>query len=375
MVYGSVQGHRTMAMDPVRNAAYEAALRACVHEDSVVLDLGAGLGTLGLLAARLGARRVFLVEPSPVAAQTKRIVADQGLADRVEVIPQRIEEATLPEPVDVLTSVMTGNFLLSEDLLPTLFRARDRWLKPGGTLLPATGVMEVAAYSAPRLHGEEIAGWSTPHHGLDLSSCRPLAANAVHYSREEASDLTRLSSPQDLFALDFRCATQTDMAAEAVLTAERAGTCHAIVGWFRMQLGDHWLSTGPEDEAVHWRQAFLPLDPPLQLSAGDRMDISVQRPGRGEWIWRVRCGAVDLKRTSLFAEPVSLAALAGLQPEACPQRSARATRLLTALQAMDGDTSLRDIAAALIEAHPTYYVDAEHALDDAVQWARAYRNT
>ena len=51
-----------MALDEVRNRAYAQALRRVITPESVVLDLGAGLGTLGLLAAKLGARRVYLVE-------------------------------------------------------------------------------------------------------------------------------------------------------------------------------------------------------------------------------------------------------------------------------------------------------------------------
>ncbi len=59
MSYGSVPRHRWMALDTVRNDAYAAALRQVVGPETVVLDLGAGTGVHGLMAARMGARRVI----------------------------------------------------------------------------------------------------------------------------------------------------------------------------------------------------------------------------------------------------------------------------------------------------------------------------
>src|SRR5205085_8252592 len=53
MSYLSVVGHRSMALDANRNAAYGAALRQAIGPDTVVLDLGAGTGIHGLMAAKL----------------------------------------------------------------------------------------------------------------------------------------------------------------------------------------------------------------------------------------------------------------------------------------------------------------------------------
>ena len=66
MSYTQVTAHRHMVFDARRNAAYVRALEKLVTPDTVVLDLGAGLGVLGLYAARLGAKKVYLVEPEPV---------------------------------------------------------------------------------------------------------------------------------------------------------------------------------------------------------------------------------------------------------------------------------------------------------------------
>jgi predicted RNA methylase len=140
--YSSFGPQSAMMLDSVRNEAYFQAIKSAVKPDSVVLDLGAGLGIHGLMAAKLGAKKVYLVEPEDVIHIAKRLAAANGLEDRVECIQGRIEDVTLPEKVDIIISVFTGNFLLMEDLLPSLFHARDLWLKPGGTLIPDSAVMQ-----------------------------------------------------------------------------------------------------------------------------------------------------------------------------------------------------------------------------------------
>src|SRR3954469_2494037 len=104
MTYVSVANHRSMALDRVRNDAYADALRAVVTPSSVVLDLGAGTGVHGLMAARMGARRVYLVEPEDVISVAEEIVHANGLDDVVRCVHGRIEHVDIPEPVDVIVS-------------------------------------------------------------------------------------------------------------------------------------------------------------------------------------------------------------------------------------------------------------------------------
>ena len=128
MSYEDIESHRSMALDGVRNEAYARALTDLVGPDTVVLDLGAGLGIFGLLAAKLGAKRVYCVEPEDVIEVCREVAARNGWADRIRCLQGKIEAVNLPEQVDVIVSVFTGNLLFSEDLLPALFHARDRYL-------------------------------------------------------------------------------------------------------------------------------------------------------------------------------------------------------------------------------------------------------
>jgi hypothetical protein len=64
------------------------------------------------------------------------VVKDNTTTEKMECISGKIEKVSLPEQVDVIISVFTGNFLLTEDLLPSLFYARDKYLRPGGKMIP-----------------------------------------------------------------------------------------------------------------------------------------------------------------------------------------------------------------------------------------------
>jgi len=93
MSYASVSGHRSMALDARRNQLYREALQQAIRPDSVVLDLGAGTGIHGLMAAKLGAKRVYLVESEDIVAVAEEIARANGLQDTVRCLQGRIENA------------------------------------------------------------------------------------------------------------------------------------------------------------------------------------------------------------------------------------------------------------------------------------------
>jgi predicted RNA methylase len=82
--YSTPGGHRSMVFDDQRNGYYAQAIKRAVNGDSVVLDLGAGLGLHGFIAAYAGARKVYLVEPAPVLEVARQLVSSNDLDERIE---------------------------------------------------------------------------------------------------------------------------------------------------------------------------------------------------------------------------------------------------------------------------------------------------
>ena len=127
-----------MLADPVRGAAYLAALRRSVKPDMVVADIGAGPGVLGIYAATLGARRVFLVEPDASVNAAYALAAENGVADRIEVIRASSTEIELPERADVIVSDLRGVTPFHGHHLEAAADMRRRLLAAGRRLHPAS---------------------------------------------------------------------------------------------------------------------------------------------------------------------------------------------------------------------------------------------
>ena len=66
------------------------------------------------------------------------------VADRVVVIQGTMESVELPEKVDVIISEWMGYFLLRESMIDSVIVARDKFLKPGGSLFPSHASMYLA---------------------------------------------------------------------------------------------------------------------------------------------------------------------------------------------------------------------------------------
>ena len=138
--------HYAMVNDHPRNDFYRQSLAAVVNSDTHVLEIGTGSGLLAMIAAKQGAKFVTAVEANRhMAALATRIIAANGLTDRVKVI-NKLSTDVVPAdlaphgPADVLLSEILGTLMLGESALEYNADARDRGLlKPRGALVPAAG--------------------------------------------------------------------------------------------------------------------------------------------------------------------------------------------------------------------------------------------
>src|SRR5882724_7432250 len=162
-----IEYHRTLLADRVRNAAFHAALaRVIVKGETTVADIGAGTGFLGFLAAKLGAKRVDLYEAAEIASVARKLLKHNRLPN-CRIAQVHSTEVAEPERVDVVVCETLGNYPFEENIIATLNDARERFLTPGGVMIPHAVEQVVCPVTADRLY-REVAVWDEVGYGLDF---------------------------------------------------------------------------------------------------------------------------------------------------------------------------------------------------------------
>jgi len=69
-----------------------------------------------------------------MANHARKLAEANGVGDKVEVIQGLMENLELPEKVDIIISEWMGYFLLRESMLDSVLVARDKFMKPGGSM-------------------------------------------------------------------------------------------------------------------------------------------------------------------------------------------------------------------------------------------------
>ena len=82
-----------------------------------------------------------------MAEHARKLVEKNGLSEVIEVIQSSVEDLELPCKVDIIVSEWMGYILLRESMLDSVIRARNRWLKPGGSMFPSHATMFLSAIS------------------------------------------------------------------------------------------------------------------------------------------------------------------------------------------------------------------------------------
>jgi hypothetical protein len=333
-----------------------------VTPDTVVLDLGAGIGILGLLAAAAGCKRIYLVEPEPVIRLAQELAQRNGIADRIVVLQGKIEDIELPEKVDLIVSVFTGNLLYSEDLLPSLFNARDRFLKPDGKLLPDQAQLLLAPWMSEIHHAENIQRWSEPTLGLDLAPARRFTANEIIWLEHDEVRGDAMSEGVVVAHADLMHDSEANCRGKAAARVSISGDCHGLMAWIRIKLGNDWLDTAPSSPALHWNNALLPLDPPLPLCAGEIIALTLQRPAFGEWTWSLSAAAGLRRHSTFLSRPVSLRDYRLLDANHQALLNSEGVAALHVLGLIDGMHTTAEIADSVLSAFPRQFRDYAAAL-------------
>lgn len=351
-------GHKIMLQDAARVAPYREALRRLVKPGMRVVDVGCGTGLLGLLALQAGASKLYGIEAVNTIQAARRVAADSGFADRAAFVRGLASEARLPERCDLLVAELLGSFCYEEQVLDITIDARNRFLEPGGILVPRAVKAFLVPMSHPGFYEGEIGFWEGAVHGLSYGCLRDLAVHQEYTFSIGTEGF--LAAPQAAFAHDLWTVKETSIVCDLAFPVLRDGTLHGLGGWFEADLGAGvTLSTAPDRPETTWRQAFFPVQRPVPLKQGDRIQVRMRGAPRERgfcWSWEAAGQAhSNFRAMELFPEPSEEEATPGLSDDK------RADVFI--LAQCDGRRSLGEAAERLMAEFPGRYADRGKALE------------
>lgn len=272
-----IEYHRTLIADRVRNEALFAALKSVIRRgESVVADVGAGTGLLGLMASKLGAKTVYLYETAEVAGVAAQILK-ANKARNCHLMPCHSTEMHNPPHVDVIVSETLGNYALEENIIDTIADARKRFLKPGGVIIPNRIRQFVAPVVSDRIH-LELSAWDHVGHGLDLTPARTMSFNNAYVRSLKPGELLdggKCALVWDI--IDLTRDTKSNRRGEETWKLASAATIYGFAVWWSADLAPGVaLSTAPDAPETHWEQLYFPLQLPIKASKGETVTVSLR---------------------------------------------------------------------------------------------------
>ncbi len=260
---------------PGRSELYIDAINHIVSDGDRIADLGCGVGVLGLFCLNAGAAEVWGIDSSDAIHLARETFEKVGLADRYHCIAQSTFHAQLPDRVDVIICDHVGFFGFDYGIIEMVRDARERFLKPGGKVIPQSMDLHVAAVSS-NVCRDKVASWLDQSIPAEFRWFDGYYRNAKHHHNFTFDELN--SQPVRLGQIKLDQDNPEMFAFEANLSIQRAGRFDGFAGWFDCLLGGNVrMTNSPLDPAtINRPQAFFPVIDPFQVEAGDTVKLTIR---------------------------------------------------------------------------------------------------
>jgi len=285
-VYG-LHEYGNMLRDRVRTQAYREAIDRHLRPDSVVLDLGAGTGAFALYAAIKGARKVYAVETSPLIEYGRQEAQRLGLGERIEFHHGSSQEFEPELRSNMLISDLRGALPFLGDAFAVLADAKARLLTSDATLMPQRDQLFAAPVEDFDWYKRDVESpWL--HNDLELPMPLLREAEGSLPRRPPPRGLTPCFDGQRFATLDYTAPTPSFAPTTLSWTAQEKRTIHCYLLWFDAELVPGvGMSAAPGAKApMVYGRLTLPLLQPIELAAGDQLDLRLSVwPAGGDYAY------------------------------------------------------------------------------------------
>ena len=376
----SLRDYGDMIADRERFDAYSKAISKTVRPGDAVLEIGCGPGAFALLACQAGARKVYAIDSEEIVHFARELAAANGFGDRMQFIESDSRKTDLPERVNVIVSDIRGSLPFFGHAIAAIEDARQRFLAPGGRLIPQLDTLKVVVIEAGDFYSKLVSPWLHAASDLNLSPSLPLLLNGSYSGHFNNDQL--ISEPQTWTVLDYSASAKSSAAADLNFSATRAGTAHGLCLWFETELVDGiGFSSGPSLQKSIYGQVFLPWPEAVPVQKEQKIFVSLQANLVGEeyiWRWETKiCGdskdaGRSFKQSTFQSANVSPQSLRRRAADFVPSLSEDGLADRWLLHAMDGKASLQQIAQAAAERFPAIFPLWQDALRRAAELARQF---
>lgn len=270
--------HGQMLADERRMSSFEEAIAKLVPEGAHVVELGAGTGVMSFFASKR-ARKVTCIERLPhVAAAARRLLAANGVADKVTVVEGDARSFMPDEPADVVICELLHVALLREKQCEVLasFKARhkEHFGKAIPRIIPEASILAIQPVYQPY-----------DFHGYHAPVPLFLEPGSVHANTIE------MGTPEVYAVVEYLGEIPGSIAVDGHVVAEKNGTINAL-RFITKNLVGIFPSEGSSAD-WHMQYMSIPLPRPIDVEVG--------------WSVRVRFqyetgGSIESLVTSLQAE-------------------------------------------------------------------------
>ncbi len=265
--------HADMLFDEERVNNYSKAIEQSIKPGDVVVDIGTGTGLLAFLCLKSGAERVHAIDRSAAIKWAKALSEKNGFSEKIMFYNKDSRETNLPEKADMIVSELIGHIGFEEGMVESLYDAKERFLRPGGKIIPKKVSLRVALAAETRIYSDCIDCWK-PIKGIDYSILREEAVRACYLTNINDRDL--VSEPQTFFLVDFIEDDKPVLKGEKIFFACRNNLVNGIAIWFDASLTNGISLSSNPWVTTHWKQCFAPVEQPVSVKAGDRLSVKLE---------------------------------------------------------------------------------------------------
>jgi SAM-dependent methyltransferase len=353
-------------------SAFLKSIASVVRPGDRVVEIGCGLGTYALAAARAGAARVDAIDWNPWAiALAREMGVERQSGGRVHLVEGSAERVRLEQPADVVIFEDFGGFGFRSRLRPLYDHIRTRLAHPDARYIPSAVELMLAPVDHELRTIGPAAAQALPFSRESLALLRRRALNEPAY--REANSRWLAGAPRRIAVLRPQDGVPTHACYAATTRAARTAQIRGMLGWIRLLLPPRIvIDNGPRARSRAWGSRLFPISEPLPCRKGERVKMTMEvSKGLGPldsiWRWRLQSPRGEREGCNVNALPESLDLLRRGSPDSVPRATRQARLLADVLREIDGTKNVSAIARAMYTLYTDQFTSESHATEHVLE--------